>query len=67
MVESLHKADGVAALMRGVIEPVVTANGDAVITAQTLVSPGGQQLFSAAPQELFQIRPRRPVFLLLVK
>ena len=63
-IELLDKADGSAALLGGMIEPLAAADGDAVVAGKAFVPAGGNELFSSAAEELLQVHRRGPFFLL---
>jgi hypothetical protein len=51
----LYEADGVTAQLDGMVEPFISADGDAVVAGQPLVPSRGQETFSAPKQEGFQV------------
>ena len=63
-IELLDEADGSAALLGGMIEPLAAADGDAVVTGKAFVPAGGNELFSSAEEELLQVHRRGSFFLL---
>ena len=63
-IELLDEADGSAALFAGVIVPLASADGDAVVTGKAFVPAGGNELFSSAAEELLQVHRRGSFFLL---
>ena len=63
-IELLDEADGSAALLGGVIEPLAAADGDAVVTGKAFFSARGNELFSTAAEELLQVHRRGSFFLL---
>ena len=63
----LHKGDGAAALLGGVVVPFVAPNGDAVVAGHTILRPGADELLALPPQELHQIHTAGTIFLFLSK
>ena len=63
-IELLDEADGSAALLGGVIEPLAAADGDAVVAGKAFVPAGGDELFPTAAEELLQVHRRGSFFLL---
>ena len=51
----LQEGYGASAFFGGMIVPFVAPDGDAVVACETLLPSGGDQLFSPAKQEVFQI------------
>gem|GEM_PF-5431861 len=66
-VELLHKVDGESAFLRGVVEPLIAAHGDAVIRGEALVPPGRYELLAFVPKELGQVDRVGAVLLLVGK
>ena len=63
-IELLDEADGSAALLGGVIEPLAATDGDAVVAGKAFVPAGGDELFSSAAEELLQVHRCGSFFLL---
>ena len=63
-IELLDEADGSAALFAGVIVPLASADGDAVVAGKAFVPAGGNELFSSAAEELLQVHRCGSFFLL---
>lgn len=63
-IELLDEADGSAALLGGMIEPLTATDGDAVVAGKAFVSARGNELFSTAAEELLQVHRRGSFFLL---
>ena len=63
----LEKADSVAAALFGMIVPLTSANGHAVIAGKPLFSAGADQPFASALEEGFEIRRRSLLLLCLGK
>ena len=54
-VELLEEGHRPAALSGGVVVPFVSPDGDAVVTLQTELRPGAEQLFAPAAEEFGQV------------
>ena len=63
-IELLDEADGSAALFAGVIVPLASADGDAVVAGKAFVPAGGNELFSSAAEKLLQVHRGGSFFLL---
>ena len=63
-IELLDEADGSAALLGGMVEPLAAADGDAVVAGKAFVPAGGDELFPTAAEELLQVHRRGLLFLL---
>ena len=59
----LEKADGVAAALFGMIVPLTSANGHAVIAGKPLLSTGADQPFASALEEGFKVSRSRLLLL----
>lgn len=55
VVELLDEGDWPAALLCGVIVPLISPDSDAVVTGKTFFKTGGQEPLALPQQELFQI------------
>ena len=67
IVELLDEGDGTAALLHGVVVPLIAPDGDAVVTGHSVLRPGGDQLLPMAAEELHQIHLTGPELLLFGK
>ena len=67
VIELLDEGDGAAAFLYGMIVPLIALDGDAVITGQTVLRPGADQLLPLMAEELHQIHLAGPELLLLGK
>ena len=48
----MDKGNGPAALLHGVVEPLIAPDGDAVVAGQAILRPGANQLLSLMAEEL---------------
>ena len=55
IVELLDEGNWPAALLCGVIVPLISPDSDAVVTGKTFFKTGGQEPLALPQQELFQI------------
>ena len=66
-VELLDKGDRPAALLRGVVKPLVSPDSDAVVAGETLFPAAGQELLTLTEQKRLQVYGGGPLFLIVGK
>jgi len=64
-VEALNKVDGEAALLGGMVEPLVAPHSDAVVGGESLVPSGRYQPLALPPQKLSEVDRVGPELLLV--
>ena len=57
---ALDKADGIATLTLGMVEPLVAADGDAGVAGGTILSTGANGAFALGAQQRYQVGILRP-------
>ena len=62
-VKLFYKANGFSALLGGMVEPLTTADGDAVVADKALIPAGCDELLPTATEELLQVHRSRLLFL----
>ena len=67
VIELLDKRDWPAALLGGVVEPLVSPDGDTVVAGKAFFSAAGQEFFSLRKKEHLQIYGGGPLLLIVGK